>query len=84
MSFYLRNYGTIAGFGGPIPVAFTIDGGTGSRAQFAEAVPFESGSSLVSNNHTIERAGGRYTHYVWVRNETAVPNHFDLSGGGLY
>lgn len=77
-------YGTIVGFGGPMVVAFTIQGGTGSQssvAQYAQAIPRSFGGSLVSTDHTVELAGGRYTHYFWVRNETAGNIYFSLRGG---
>jgi hypothetical protein len=86
MSFYIENFGYITGFGGPMPVGFTIQGGTGgqsSSACFAEGIPLYA-TSLVSNDHTIELSGGTYTHYFWLRNETGTNTWFELSGGGLY
>lgn len=84
LSIYIRDYGSIAAFGGPIFVAYTTQGGTGGQssiAHFAEAVPQNDGASLVSTDHTVEFVGGRYTRYFWVRNETGTPTSFTLSGG---
>jgi len=82
MSYHVPNWGSIAGFGGPIFVAYTLNGGTQNRAQFAEAIPQSDGASLISTDHTVELAGGRFTYYFWVRNETGTPTSFTLSGGG--
>jgi hypothetical protein len=68
-------------------IAFTIQGETGSQssvAQYAQAIPRSFGGSLVSTDHTVELAGGRYTHYFWVRNETAGNAAFPLHGGKVF
>ena len=82
--FYIQDYGSIAGFGGPIPIAFTIQGGAGGQSPLAyvvEAFPQNDGASLVSTDRTVELAAGRYTHYFWLRNETGTPTSFTLTGG---
>ena len=84
--FNIPYYGTIAAFEGPIPIAFTIQGGTGGgsgHARFALGVPQNDGASLVTTDHTVELFAGRYTHYFWLRNETGTPTSFTLSGGGV-
>jgi len=83
MAFHIANWGSIAGFEGPIPVSYWLSGDRlpNPMPLFAEAVPQSAGASLVNNGHTVELAGGQYTHYVWVRNETGTPTSYTLSGG---
>jgi hypothetical protein len=83
MAYTFPFWGFIAGDPTPIVVGYTIDGGQYRGAQWAQAIPQNDPVSLVSTDHTVERAGGRYTYYFWVRNETSIPTFFILTGGGV-
>lgn len=71
----------------PMCIAYTLNGGTESGAQFAQAIPKQGpyNVSLVNNNHTTEwaRSINTFTYYFWVRNETGASTWFDLAGGGF-
>lgn len=88
VDFYVRDFGSIDAFQGPIFVAFSLYGGRvfpdSSLATFAMAIPQNEGASLVSTDHTVEfGSDGKFTHYFCVRNETEVPTSFIISGGHL-
>jgi hypothetical protein len=80
MAYHVRDWGSIAGLGGPIFVAYTLGGN--DRAQWAEAIPQSPDASLVSTDHTVQRTANTVTFYFWVRNEVNTPTSFTLSGGG--
>ena len=85
MSFYVPNWGSIAGVtpGQPNPsisVGYNW-GGQSQGAQFAEGFPQSSGANLVSTDQEIDNDGGGTYYWFVLTNTGSAPNKLYIKRG---